>query len=93
MYDPAAMPPAVPREDVSRKPPAYQWARDGLPYGGYNTHDGWSGDHFGEIVAHYYGLTTFIDDEMARVLEELDRVGLARFHPRGVHLGPRRGAE
>ncbi len=76
MYDPAAMPPAVPREDVSRKPPAYQWARDGMPYGGYNTHDGWSGDHFGEIVAHYYGLTTFIDDEMARVLDELDRLGL-----------------
>ena len=76
MYDPAAMPGPVPREDVSRKPPAYQWARDGMPYGGYNTHAGWSGDHFGEIVAHYYGLTTFIDDEMARVLEELDQMGL-----------------
>ena len=76
MYDPAEMPRPIPQEDVTRKPPEYQWARDGLPYGGYNTHAGWSGDHFGEIVAHYYGLTTFIDDAMARVLEELDRLGL-----------------
>lgn len=76
MYDPEKMPRPIPQEDVSNKPPEYQWARDGLPYGGYNTHEGWSGDHFGEIVAHYYGLTTFIDDAMARVLDELDRLGL-----------------
>ena len=77
MYDPADMPPAVPREDVSNKPPQYQYARDGLPYQGYDTTSGWDGDHHGEIVAHYYGMTTFIDDGIARVLQELDRLGLA----------------
>ena len=77
MYDPADMPPAVPREDVSNKPPQYQYARDGLPYQGYDTTSGWDGDHHGEIVAHYYGMTTFIDDGIARVLAELERLGLA----------------
>ena len=77
MYDPADMPPAVPREDVSNKPPQYQYARDGLPYQGYDTTSGWDGDHHREIVAHYYGMTSFIDDGIARVLAELDRLGLA----------------
>jgi arylsulfatase A-like enzyme len=76
MYDPADMPEPVPREDVSDKPPHYGWARDGKPYGGYNTHSGWEGDQLKEIIAHYYGLTTFIDDEMGRIFEELDRQGL-----------------
>ncbi len=76
LYDPEDMPPAVPPEDVSNKPPHYRWAREGLPYGGYNTLKGWSGEQFKEIVAHYYGLTTFIDDSIARVLLELDRLEL-----------------
>ncbi len=77
MYDPKDMPAApIPQEDVSAKPPQYRRAALGLPYGGYDTQSGWSGDHFREIVAHYYGFTTFIDDTMARVLEELDRLGL-----------------
>ena len=77
MYDPADMPAAVPREDVSDKPPQYRYARDGLPYQGYDTTSGWSGDHHREIVAHYYGLTTFIDDQIGRVLAELERLGLS----------------
>ena len=77
MYDPAEMPPAFPREDVSHKPPQYGYARDGLPYQGYDTTSGWEGAHHGEIVAHYYGLTTFCDDGIGRVLAELDRLGLA----------------
>ena len=93
MYDPADMPPAVPREDVSNKPPQYQYARDGLPYQGYDTTSGWDGDHHGEIVAHYYGMTTFIDDGIARVLAELDPAGPGRKHPRDLQLGPRRGPE
>ena len=76
MYDAADMPDAVPAEDVSSKPPHYQRARDGLPYGGYDTHSGWSGDHRDEIISHYYGLTTFIDDSIGLVLAELEHQGL-----------------
>ncbi|MDP6041587.1 MAG: sulfatase-like hydrolase/transferase, partial [Candidatus Latescibacteria bacterium] len=76
MYADADLPDAVPPEDASNKPPHYQWARDGKPYGGYNTLSEWDGDKFQEIVAHYYGLTTFIDDAMGQVFEELDRQGL-----------------
>tara|TARA_B100000809_G_scaffold197147_1_gene196758 strand:- start:918 stop:1802 length:885 start_codon:yes stop_codon:yes gene_type:complete len=76
MYDTAEIPPPIPQEDVSAKPPQYIRAREGQPYGGYNTHKGWSGDHHREIVAHYYGLTTFIDDSIGRVLAELERLGL-----------------
>ena len=77
MYDPADMPPAIPREDVNNKPPQYQYARDGLPYQGYDTTSGWSSDQHSEIVAHYYGMTSFIDDQIGRVLAELDDLGLA----------------
>ena len=77
MYDPKDMPAApIPQEDVSKKPPQYRRAKLGITYQGYNTHKGWSGDHYREIVAHYYGLTTFIDDTMKRVLDELDNLGL-----------------
>lgn len=76
MYDPNDMPAPVPREDVSGKPPQYARAAKGQPYGGYDTKQGWSGDHYREIVAHYYGMTTFIDDSVGRVLSELERLGL-----------------
>ena len=76
LYDNVDFPEPVPPEDVSNKPPPYQWARQGLSYGGYNTLEGWSGDQFQEIVSHYYGLTTFIDDAIARVMAELARLGL-----------------
>ena len=77
MYDDEKFPSPVPPENVSRKPAHYQRSRKGLSYGGYNTLAGWSGDHFREIVSHYYGLTTFIDDSIARVMAELNRLGLA----------------
>ena len=76
LYDPADMPDPVPREDVSNKPPHYGWARDGKPYGGYNTHAGWDGEQLKEIIAHYYGLTSFIDDAMGKLFDELSRQGL-----------------
>ena len=76
MYDPGDMPDPVPRETVDNKPPHYGWARDGKPYGGYNTHSGWDGDQLKEIIAHYYGLTTFIDDQLGTIFEELDRQNL-----------------
>jgi len=77
MYDPADMPDPIPQEDVTGKPPQYVRASKGQPYGGYDLKEGWSGDHYREIVAHYYGLTTFIDDSVGRVLDELERLGLA----------------
>ena len=76
MYDPADMPDPVPPEPVDGKPPHYGWAREGKPYGGYNTLKGWDGDRYREIVAHYYGLTSFIDDAVGTILAELDRQGL-----------------
>ena len=76
MYADIEFPDPVPVEDASKKPPHYQWAREGKGYGGYNTHKEWDGAHFQEIVAHYYGLTTFIDDAMGQVFEELERQGL-----------------
>jgi arylsulfatase A-like enzyme len=76
MYDPNEMPEPFPSEDVSNKPPHYQWAQDGKPYGGYDTTSGWGGEQLKEIVAHYYGLTSFIDDAMGQVFDELDRQGL-----------------
>jgi hypothetical protein len=51
MYDTAEIPDPVPAEDVSAKPPHYQWAREGKTYGGYNTLENWDGDQFREIVA------------------------------------------
>ncbi|NKB68654.1 MAG: sulfatase-like hydrolase/transferase [Candidatus Latescibacteria bacterium] len=77
MYAETDFPPPVTAEDVAAKPPQYDRARRGLPYGGYSTKTGWSGVHYQEIAAHYYGLTTFIDDTIARVLAELERLGLA----------------
>ncbi len=76
MYDYEAMPEPIPPPDVSKKPPPYQRDPDGRPHAGYNTAQGWSGPQYQEIVAHYYGLTTFIDDAMARVMEELEAQGL-----------------
>lgn len=76
MYPLDEMPDPLPREDVSNKPPHYGWARDGKPYGGYNTHEGWDGDRMKEIISHYYGLTTFIDDAIGILFEELDAQGL-----------------
>lgn len=76
MYDPADMPKPVPPEDVSHKPPHYGWSRQGKPYGGYNTLRNWDPDQTREIIAHYYGLTTFIDDAMGTIFQELDRQGL-----------------
>jgi len=76
MYDYTEIPDPIPAEDVSAKPPHYRWAREGKPYGGYNTNENWDNEQFREIVAHYYGLTTFIDDAMGRVFEELARQGL-----------------
>ncbi len=77
MYNPKDMPAApIPQEDVSNKPPQYQRAKRGFHYQGYGTQKGWSGDHYREIVAHYYGMTTFIDDTMRRVFDELDHLGL-----------------
>ena len=76
MYPLDEMPDPLPREDVSNKPPHYGWARDGKPYGGYNTHEGWDGDRMKEVTSHYYGLTTFIDDAMGILFDELEAQGL-----------------
>ncbi len=76
MYDYNEMPSPIPPPDVSNKPPSYHRDSNGRPSQGYNTATGWSGEHIKEIVAHYYGLTTFIDDSIGRVLEELEGEGL-----------------
>ena len=49
----------LPDEDLSNRPPQYQWRDNGHVYwAGYDTRKGWSGDHLREIKAHYNGLIT-----------------------------------
>ena len=49
----------LPDEDLSNRPPQYQWRDNGYVYwAGYDTRKRWSGDHLREIKAHYYGLIT-----------------------------------
>ncbi len=78
LYDPADMADAfLPDEDLSNRPPQYQWRDNGYVYwAGYDTRKGWSGDHLKEIKAHYYGLITCIDDALERLLGELESQGI-----------------
>ncbi len=79
MYDPAATPsPAAADDDFDAKPPHYRWSVEGRHswYGGgiaANIPD----DVSRRTRALYYGMITFIDDMVGRVLAALERHGLA----------------
>ena len=80
MYDPDDMPPPIPPDDdLRRKPPQYRWAMEGsrTHWGGVEARHFSDRRLYGEVVAHYYGMVTFIDDMVGRVLDELERLGLA----------------
>ena len=79
MYDPADMPLPVPADDdFDLKPPHYRWSVDGK-------HSWYGGGIFRGTVRRqpapgpglYYGMITFIDDMIGRVLQALERHGLA----------------
>ena len=79
MYDPADMPLPVPADDdFDLKPPHYRWSVDGKHswYGGSPSGE-WSDDNQRQVRALYYGMITFIDDMIGRVLQALERHGLA----------------
>ena len=79
MYDPADMPLPVPADDdFEIKPPHYRWSVDrkhswygGSPSGSQDE------DNQRQVRALYYGMITFIDDMIGRVLQALERHGLA----------------
>ena len=79
MYDPADMPLPVPADDdFELKPPHYRWSVDrkhswygGSPSGSQDE------DNQRQVRALYYGMITFIDDMIGRVLQALERQGLA----------------
>ena len=79
MYDPADMPLPVPADDdFDLKPPHYRWSVDGKHswYGGGISGEQ-SDDNQRQVRALYYGMITFIDDMIGRVLQALERRGLA----------------
>ena len=79
MYDPADMPsPVPPADDFELKPPHYRWSVDGKHswYGGGIAGDQ-SDENSRQVRALYYGMITFIDDMIGRVLQALERHGLA----------------
>lgn len=91
MYDPASMVSPIPnRGEFDHMPPHFQLRYRGLteqiPYspGGvqgavapdYPLRD-LSETHLREIMAHYYGMISLLDSGIARVLDALDRLGLA----------------
>ncbi|MAG37234.1 MAG: hypothetical protein CL878_13450, partial [Dehalococcoidia bacterium] len=79
LHDPDDLPdPIALQEDLADKPPHYRWQREGqhFYYGSFDTGQGGVGRHAREIKAHYYGMISFVDEQIGRVLAELDRLGL-----------------
>ena len=78
MYDPASVPmPRRRRDEVEGKPSDYQWRLERFakawPYHPLDMPD----DHIREIIAHTYGMVSLLDKHVGRVLDHLDRLGLA----------------
>jgi arylsulfatase A-like enzyme len=71
LYDPASIPP-WPNfdEDVANKPAAQRRLIEQRGVTGWTWHD-WQ-----PVVARYFGFMTFIDDEIGRLLEAIERLGL-----------------
>jgi arylsulfatase A-like enzyme len=81
-YDPAAVPPPVRRAgELDRLPPHFRehfrgaWSRRGSTPPAHP--DGLPEAQVREIIAHYYGMISLVDDNVGRVLGALDALGLA----------------
>ncbi|MED5015889.1 sulfatase-like hydrolase/transferase [Paenibacillus chibensis] len=89
MYDPDTLtvPKAVPGEH-DRNPPHFQMTQLSDPdfssyketgYGihGYHSHAGMTEEEHRKAVATYYGMVSFMDDAIGRILNKLDALGIA----------------
>lgn len=89
MYDPADMP--IGRYhpgELDHMPPPHQWTKQrdadwsifrepgGHGCHGYHYHD-YNEDNLRRAMAVYYGMTSLMDREIGRILDALDRLGLA----------------
>jgi arylsulfatase len=73
MYDPAAMPPPKRREgELNAKPPHYRTVYE------HQRTTGWYPDdtRYRELMAAYYGEMSFIDQQIGRLLDKLESLGL-----------------
>jgi len=77
-YDPAGLPrPIGEPEELATKPPI-QTAASRESYAGYaRGFADYSPAELQEAIRAYYAMVTLVDDETARILAELDRLGLA----------------
>ncbi len=82
MYDPATVPLPPRREgDLDDKPPQYNaWYREGAPHegrGGNFIPAQLSEANLREMIAFNYAQTSLVDQNVGKILEALDRLGLA----------------
>jgi arylsulfatase A-like enzyme len=79
MYDRRRVPPPVRRDgELDDLPPHFRAAYDGgLFHSGHHGSLKISDEHLREITAVTYGMISFVDQQVGRILDALDRVGLA----------------
>jgi arylsulfatase A-like enzyme len=82
MYDPADVPmPHGRGDELGSLPPHFRehfrgaWSRQGPTHAEHP--EGLPEAHLREIMAHYYGMISLVDHSIGRVLDTLDRTGLA----------------
>lgn len=77
-YDPAALSaPVGSPEELAGKPAIYTQASIASYAGGQPGFRDFTADQIQEIRAQYYAMVTLVDDEVGRILAELDEQGLA----------------
>jgi arylsulfatase A-like enzyme len=77
-YDPDSLPdPLGFNGELTTKPPIQQLASDESYAGHAKGYSSYSLHEIKEIVAAYYAMVTLIDDEVKRILDRLDALGLA----------------
>ena len=79
-YDPDSLPdPIPPPADYSDRPAPYRWLaeRERFYRGSLDVADAGHGRHAREMKARYYAMVTFVDEQVGRLLDELERLGVA----------------
>jgi arylsulfatase A-like enzyme len=72
LYDPATVPLPPSFEDRLDGKPAVQHVRPSSTRVQHLTPEGWR-----KLIAHYWGLVSLVDEQVGRLLTELDRLGLS----------------